>query len=163
MRTCSKCALSKPEEDFYSYRKSGKLLSSCKVCCKAQSKSWANANKDKKTASAKRCYDSNPEKNTRKLKGWREANPDKVRAYHVMRKYGLTTEQYSALLRSQNDSCAVCDTPRSEMEREICVDHNKMTNVVRGLLCHGCNTAFGLLKEDERTIMRLLEYVRKHQ
>jgi len=43
----------------------------------------------------------------------------------------------------------------------LSVDHCHNTNKVRGLLCSRCNTALGLLKDDENTILNALMYVRE--
>ena len=32
--------------------------------------------------------------------------------------------------------------------RKLCIDHNHETKKPRGLLCHNCNTALGLLKDE---------------
>jgi len=69
--------------------------------------------------------------------------------------YGITTEEYEALLISQKGVCDICKTlPPSG---RLCVDHihikgfKKMTPVerkkyVRGLLCFLCNTLCGKLE-----------------
>jgi len=164
VKICAKCDLEKDLSLFHKDNRSDdKLTAWCGDCNNLQSRTYRQVNKEKHRAASKRWYEANKEHDAKRTKAYRKASPDKLRAWHVRTKYGLTPEQYNAMLIAQNDSCAACNTPRSEMEREICVDHNKKTNVVRGLLCHGCNTAFGLLKEDERTIMRLLEYARKHK
>lgn len=59
------------------------------------------------------------------------------------RKYGLSVTGYQNLLAQQNGVCAICREPG----RELCVDHCHRTDRVRALLCNGCNSAIGFLRE----------------
>ena len=59
------------------------------------------------------------------------------------RKYGLSVQAYDRLLAQQNGVCAICREPG----RELCVDHCHKTGRVRALLCNGCNSAIGFLRE----------------
>ncbi len=59
------------------------------------------------------------------------------------RKYGLSVIIYRNLLAQQNGVCAICREP----DRELCVDHDHKTGRVRSLLCNGCNSAIGFLRE----------------
>ena len=45
----------------------------------------------------------------------------------------------------------------------LSVDHDHDTGEVRGLLCHACNHALGLLKDDRRLVAKLLAYITKYQ
>jgi hypothetical protein len=72
----------------------------------------------------------------------------------------MTEEQYSEMLRSQENKCAVCEIFFFDGFK-ICIDHCHETGRVRGLLCQSCNAAEGMLKTPE-TVDRLAEYMRKH-
>lgn len=61
------------------------------------------------------------------------------RAYSLMRKYGITIEQYDELLEKQNHCCAVCEKYETEFKTRLAVDHNHKTGEIRGLLCNHCN------------------------
>jgi predicted nucleic acid-binding Zn ribbon protein len=62
--------------------------------------------------------------------------------------YGLTTEQYEALLASQDGKCAICRTDTWPGKGpHVDHDHNG-SGMVRGILCHKCN--LGLGKFDDR-------------
>ena len=56
------------------------------------------------------------------------------RKSHLKRKYGLTLEEYDAMLEAQGGVCAICGEPRPE-ERTLHVDHDHETGAIRGLLC----------------------------
>ncbi len=44
-------------------------------------------------------------------------------------------------------------------EAKLMVDHDHTTGEVRGLLCHNCNRAIGLLREDPERLRRAIEYL----
>lgn len=68
------------------------------------------------------------------------------------------------MFRTQRGLCAVCGNPETIIDKKtglpilLSVDHHHETGQVRALLCRGCNTAFGLLKEDPDRIYALLHY-----
>lgn len=73
--------------------------------------------------------------------------------------FGMTPGQYFAMLDAQGGRCAVC---RSEpLKRKLGVDHCHATGKVRGLLCHSCNIAIGLLKDSVPAIENLLAYMKR--
>ena len=72
----------------------------------------------------------------RREKSWRK--------YMYKTLYGITQEDYNLLLEKQDGKCAICKRPPKE-GKILCVDHCHGTGKVRGLLCHGCNTAIGKL------------------
>ncbi|MFJ5066549.1 endonuclease VII domain-containing protein [Kitasatospora sp. NPDC088556] len=54
-----------------------------------------------------------------------------------MATYGLTSEEYAALLAAQGGRCAICQETR---RRNLAVDHCHRTEAIRGLLCNRCNS-----------------------
>jgi recombination endonuclease VII len=59
-------------------------------------------------------------------------------------KYGITLEDYAAMLERQDGQCAICGTA----DEKLVVDHNHTTGRVRSLLCHLCNALIGCARED---------------
>lgn len=90
-----------------------------------------------------------------------EKMPTGTRANHLLRKYGITTEQYEELLKKQEHSCAICLRPMSSFKKRLCVDHNHKTGEIRGLLCNFCNRYFiGRHREDKaQWFIRASEYL----
>jgi len=79
-----------------------------------------------------------------------------------LKKYGLTQADVEAMLVRQQGKCLGCRAQLLEGERRgerFHIDHNHNTGVVRGLLCHGCNTALGLVGEQKSTLRRLMSYL----
>lgn len=85
----------------------------------------------------------------------------KRRAVALKRRYGISVEDYEALLSAQNGRCALCPkTPDQERYGNLNVDHCHETNRIRGLLCTPCNHAIGQLGDTEASIFKALEYLR---
>ncbi|MCU1530841.1 MAG: vBYenPAB5 [Arthrobacter sp.] len=77
--------------------------------------------------------------------------------YMMQRNYGLTADEYDAMLVYQGGLCASCGQ-EPDNKRGFHIDHDHDTGVVRSLLCPGCNVAFGFLREDPQRIQALLNY-----
>lgn len=81
---------------------------------------------------------------------------------NLMDKYGLTSDQYDAMLADQDFKCAVCFAPPSASRIRFHVDHNHETGAVRALLCQRCNVAIGLCEDDPLRLEQAAAYLRKH-
>lgn len=91
------------------------------------------------------------------------------RSERLMRVFGLTLEEYERRQAAQGGVCAICQRTNAWNRREgdlLVVDHCHESNVVRGLLCHACNQALGLFRDDPellRVAARYLERVEVKQ
>lgn len=94
---------------------------------------------------------------------WVRENPQLVRHRRLMSEYGISLDDYNALLVAQGGRCAVCCLPERDAKRCLAVDHDHETGVVRGLLCRRCNTALGLLGESIDRVGRLQSYLQRSQ
>jgi hypothetical protein len=76
-----------------------------------------------------------------------------------VRRYGLTLEDYRALLARQGKACAICkkSVPR------LCIDHCHATGKVRGLLCNKCNTGLGCYADDPKLTAAATAYLEAAQ
>jgi len=81
----------------------------------------------------------------------------------LVKKYGITFDDFKAMLKNQNYLCAICHIHQSELVYRMAVDHDHGTGKVRGLLCRPCNHALGLLKDDPRNAARASEYLKLHK
>src|SRR5438046_2462648 len=63
--------------------------------------------------------------------------PHKMREYNLRHEYGMEMSEYEALLRKQNNRCAICqEKPRgTKKARTLHVDHDHESGETRGLLC----------------------------
>lgn len=138
-------------------------------------KAWYLANKDKRKEYNRNRRKANPEKTKeedkrgyeRRLKEnqeYRENNRDSFAIQQIVRKFNV--DHYTAenlFLRSKEtcDSCGVSWLESGQKFR-FHVDHDHNDGRVRGILCHGCNTALGLLKESKDNIYALLDYLERN-
>ena len=83
-----------------------------------------------------------------------------------LRRYGLTIEQYDAMLADQQGLCALCGKPPSNPDGigvagRLHVDHDHETGRVRSLLCLNCNHGVGSFRDDPEVMRRAAEYVER--
>lgn len=86
---------------------------------------------------------------------WRLRAPGYMR-HHL---YGITPEEYAALLDRQLGRCAICRADSAGGRGGWHVDHDHNTGKVRGLLCHSCNLGLGHLKDDPALLRAAMEYL----
>jgi len=53
----------------------------------------------------------------------------------------------------------VCQNWGCENTERLHIDHNHNTGEIRGLLCHGCNVALGMIQENPRRLQGLLDWI----
>ena len=81
--------------------------------------------------------------------------------YNIKKYYGITVEEYDAMLEKQDGVCAICGSPPNG--RKLSVDHCHDGGHVRGLLCDSCNTGIGHLKDDVSLINAAALYLMRDQ
>lgn len=80
--------------------------------------------------------------------------------YRRQKKYGMSEEQYEAMLDKQSGLCAVCGGPPSSNRADVLfVDHDHTTGMVRGLLCHNCNVGIGFFRDQPSTLRAAAGYI----
>lgn len=86
-----------------------------------------------------------------------------VQSAYLLKKYGIDLDQYHAMREAQGSLCAICRKPGFKMgdsqQLLLVVDHCHDTGKVRGLLCHNCNRALGLLQDDTAALSRAIGYL----
>lgn len=90
------------------------------------------------------------------------------RVRYLKTKYGITEEYYMQLYAFQKGCCAICGQVgekrsggnRAKDSTELYVDHDHVSREIRGLLCHKCNVAIGLLNDDPVRIKMAEQYIR---
>jgi hypothetical protein len=84
------------------------------------------------------------------------------RAYAYKTLYGITIEQYDALLAQQGGRCAICpEINPGRGHKYFTVDHDHETGEVRGLLCIACNLLLGYAKDHIGILESAQEYLVK--
>lgn len=132
-KICSSCNTIKPLSDFYkeSRVKDGRARR-CKKC----------------HGKATRHYRlKNPEVYQKaSLKYWHSLQVDRKKSKTLSR-YGLSLDQYKAMIKAQDGVCAICKKECSS-GLGLSVDHCHETGKIRGLLCKKCNSALGMLNDN---------------
>ena len=80
----------------------------------------------------------------------------RIKEQHLLRVYNLTLKKFEKMIEKQNNKCAICNV---YMDKPF-VDHCHKTGKVRGLLCHKCNTALGLFKDDLLIVKSAVKYLK---
>lgn len=154
-KECCRCHELKSTGDFYKKRDSRQAH--CKECEKARKHRTRQSPEHKEYIREynKKWRAENPEK----IAEWNRNNSRKTMLKSV---YGISLEDYDKLLRNQGDKCAICGILQKELNKPLYVDHDHKTSKIRGLLCHNCNVAIGLLKDSLSNISNALDYLKKH-
>jgi hypothetical protein len=77
------------------------------------------------------------------------------RKSHLMKRYGMTIEEFDQMREDQNGLCAVCKFPHAELH----IDHDHETGRIRGLLCNKCNLGIGFMRDDPEVLQAAINYL----
>lgn len=77
---------------------------------------------------------------------------------HIKTAYGITIDEYDAILLSQGGKCAICKGGTSK--NFFAVDHNHKNGNVRGLLCARCNTGLARFMDNITNLRRAVRYMK---
>lgn len=93
---------------------------------------------------------------------YHNSTPEEVnrrRNRHIEYTYGITLEARNAMLDAQGGGCAICGGESNSKGWHI--DHDHETGAIRGILCNGCNTAIGQMKDNPDTLIAAAKYLWK--
>ena len=119
--------------------------------------------KDGRKGTCKRCqtdymiayYKNNPDKKAEKVRMNTYYKPN-------WKRHNITKDKYEELVAKYNGKCHSCkvnDGNRIDHDHNCCSGNFSCGNCIRGVLCHNCNTALGLLKDDKEKIENLIKYI----
>lgn len=98
------------------------------------------------------------------VRQWKLDRPDHGDNDQLLRKYDLSLDAKKKMLAQQGGVCAVCRRPLG-MRREgknndsALVDHKHGSKIVRGVLCHACNTGLGYFKDSHELLEEAARYL----
>ena len=144
LKKCKACSIEKPIEEYHiSHQgKTGPIYKSkCKICIREYHREEYHNLTDVKKRERRN-------KNTCNNAEYRQS-------YRLKSRYGLTTEDFSAMIVEQQNKCKICKCDMDPPQ----VDHSHNTGKVRALLCRPCNTSLGLLKENPQTLRNMITYI----
>lgn len=93
-------------------------------------------------------------------------NRDRYRAQAIKKRFGITVDQYDAMLQAQEGVCAICRQPERAVRHGrvllLSVDHDHKTGAVRQMLCQACNRGLGFFGDDPERLVSAAHYLRMH-
>jgi hypothetical protein len=114
-KLCRDCGEVKPISEFWKNKNhSTGYKVDCKDCARKRNRKWESENKERRS--------------------------EYHRSKNIKKAYGLDRADYNKLLEYQGGVCAFCQNACT-LGRELSVDHDHETGVIRGLLCASCNVA----------------------
>lgn len=150
LKECSACKRPLPPE-AYSLHSQGRfgLQARCRDCCNKAHREMYHA---------------------------RQGRRDNIRRYNLWNNYGITVEQYDAMLEEQGGVCAICGKPETTLTsdgtgvKRLAVDHDRSCcpgrrscgKCLRGLLCSSHNTGLGKFHDSIEELEAAIEYLRMH-
>lgn len=181
LRTCTKCGVTKGDDEFYSVTERGitRTRRICKECCKAQLRDHSNDPRPEgRTCAQCGIYKPLAQFHKHKIclygvestckacrldkrREYSRKYPDRVRNMDLKAKYGITVADYDAMYARQGGKCAICDTFKEK--GKLVVDHNHQTGKVRELLCHLCNAMIGCARENTAILVAAAAYLYREQ
>ena len=139
-----------------------------KVCTKCSIEKPLSAFSKTKKYKGKRYFRSHcNECRNKALKLYFEQNSDMVKRSwkrNMLKRYGMTIEQFDGLFESQNGRCRICrqkETSRNKdgKRKSLAVDHDHATGEVRGLLCYRCNVILGFADDNPKLFEAMIGYL----
>lgn len=93
-----------------------------------------------------------------------------ARSWRYLRTYGITLEEYEAILAHQDGKCAICGKPPRTAKthkgkaqplasKRLAIDHDHKTGAVRGVLCWHCNHRLLGVSQDPEVFRQAARYL----
>lgn len=86
-------------------------------------------------------------RNKKNYEADRKKHASRVRIAELRRKYGISWEQYQAVLTAQSGICGLCESTSPGGRGQWHLDHCHDSGRMRGILCHNCNTSLGIYEK----------------
>ena len=102
------------------------------------------------------CKDCNRAKNRKRTKESR-------RKESIKALYGLTYDEFEAMLESQQHMCYICKKALELKTAGYAVDHCHKSGKVRKILCMGCNTLLGHSQDNIDILFKMINYLKEHE
>jgi len=147
MKKCTKCKEIKYLTSFYNSKfSSDKLRSECILCEADRSKKYRINNRLKLLEYKKK---------------YRQEFGTSIQSGVLKTRYGITIQQYKYLLFKQRGKCKICPLKQKDMKIALAVDHDHISNRIRGLLCSNCNRGIGFFQDNPKLLRKAARYLKK--
>lgn len=126
-------------------------------------KAYYESHKEQERKQASLYYQAHKEEIALRIKSLSKENKDFFRERGLRRSHSIGVSEYNSMLFQQDGKCAICGTTDPRGRKNVFhVDHDHKSGKIRGLLCHNCNLAIGLLEDDVNRIRKAANYVERH-
>ena len=163
MKTCQRCKTPKPADQFNKdKRRPDGLKDWCRKCQADYHRAWRAKNSVRNKERVKNWISANKLRYREVQRKYREENRDRLSAAQTARTLGITPAQLAKIHADSGGRCAVCGTTKpGRSHKKMCVDRCHATGVVRGCLCHRCNRAIGMFKDDPELLRKAATYLER--
>lgn len=157
-KRCSKCRGEKLLEDFNrdTSAKDGHLTV-CRDCQHIDYIEYYKGNKKKISIKGKAYYKLNKKEVNKRNRENHIKNKERDDFMARIHHYNLSEVEFKALWEKQKGYCAICGV--SLKGNKYHIDHDHMTEKVRGILCTKCNRGIGLLKDSVELLSNAVRYL----
>jgi hypothetical protein len=114
-----------------------------------------------KMHSCRDCHNKRCREQHAKLRATCPKYKAKARNQYTMKKYGVTSAEYDALLEGQNGKCYICAIDIAG--RTAHLDHCHTTGRIRKFLCTNCNRGLGHFQESPSNLANAIKYIEEHK
>jgi len=176
IKTCKKCEVPQPTENYWKQSKSSDGLQPyCKTCQHTCNTKWNSDNPDRVRACSRQVQKTirkeHPERFTYRKR--KESNPEAHRRraeYIAFHKFGVNQQWFDNKLAKQSGKCAICGKSKEHPKwKRFSIDHNHeccgggkaCDKCRRGLLCHSCNIRLGFI-ENREWIEKAIAYLNSY-
>lgn len=128
----------------------------CKVCANLRRTEYGRLKYAESPESCKETWRlASKRKTATKNKDWSQQ-----RRYSLKTRFGITEDDYDAVLSIQHGLCAICFSDDPGAKRNFfAIDHDHETGAIRGLLCNSCNIGLGCLQDSKPLLKSALKYL----
>jgi hypothetical protein len=114
-------------------------------------------NREKLAAQQRERAAKNREGELQRVIDWQQKHPERYKAAQDAVKARKWDAQERKAGYARPDACEVCD--EAPQGRKLAFDHCHANGHFRGWLCHRCNLALGLMRDDPTLLKKLADYL----
>jgi len=171
LKKCCGCKVEKPRSQFYTDNgRKDRKQSWCKKCIRKWGKEYRKRFEGKIRKYQREYQKKWYQKNKKRLRKAFKANYEKNKeAYKIrnkktyFRRYGITYDGAIEVWEKQGKKCLICkkalEILGNNNKHGFCIDHDHKTGKFRGILCHNCNSAIGMLQENIELVRATVKYL----
>lgn len=124
----------------------------------ARKRAWRKKNREILLKKDREYYKKNAERERSYARELYRKNSQKELDRIRYKKYGITGDEFRALVEKQGIKCPICN---KDITKNPTVDHDHSTGKIRGLICSPCNLAIGNAEDSPDRLRAMANYLEK--